>query len=319
MRNFSYLFIFVTALVACGRPTDDMSVMHAELSSKSSDSMVARSAVAEAGFADAGANAPADGDAAKIDVERTQIGTPSSAAINIRPMLAYQYAVSFLLPQSKVEVQMKAHQRACEAAGFAKCQVINASANNDEANISASLSLRGEPVWLASFRGNLQKDAQNAGGRIVNSNVSSQDLTREITDTEARLRALNALRTRLEAIIANRPGKLSDLLEAERELARVQGEIDSFNSNLAVARARVDMSTLELNYASRPAAVNNSALEPLKQSFLNFFRNVVSGFAAVVDLISTALPFALVFAPFVWIALKYWNKRKAGKVGASSE
>jgi hypothetical protein len=233
-------------------------------------------------------------------------------------MLAYQYAVSFLLPQNKVEGQMKAHQRACEAAGYAKCQVINASANNDEANISASLSLRGEPVWLAGFRGNLQKDANNAGGRIVNSNVSSEDLTRQITDTEARLRALTALRTRLEAIIANRPGKLSDLLEAERELARVQGEIDSFNSNLAVARARVDMSTLELNYASRPAAVNNSAMEPLKQSFLNFFGNVVSGFAVVIDLISTLLPFALVFGPLGWFALRAWNKRRLNKASKST-
>ncbi|KAF0113210.1 MAG: hypothetical protein FD163_845 [Hyphomonadaceae bacterium] len=314
MRNFSILVICALALVGCQKPAEEIAVIGAMKSRPTFNAEVSPQAAAESGFADATAEVAT----LKVAGESTQISATTSTAINIRPMLAYQYAVSFLLPQNKVESQMNAHRRACEAAGFAKCQVINASANNDEANISASLSLRGEPVWLAAFRGNLQKDAQNAGGRIVNSNVSSQDLTREITDTEARLRALNALRTRLEAIIAGRPGKLSDLLEAERELARVQGEIDSFNSNLAVARARVDMSTLELNYASRPAAVNNSALEPLKQSFLNFFRNVVSGFAVVVDLISTALPFALVFAPFVWIALKYWNKRKARKSGAAS-
>lgn len=307
MKRAIILGLSFLALASCSASTSGTSVMTEKPAPPAPNSAIRAEIASDSS---AGSN---DGAEQKVAGENVQSPEQNNGAINIRPMLAYAYSVSFLLPQNKVEAQMKAHQQACETAGLNKCQVISASINNDEANISANLSIRAEPTWLATFRGNFQKDAQNSGGRITQNNVTSQDLTREITDTEARLRALNALRTRLEAIIATRPGKLSDLLDAERELARVQGDIDSFNSNLAVAKARVDMSVIDLNYVSRPDAVNNSALEPLKQSFLNFFRNIVSGFAAVLDIISTLLPFALVFGPLGWFGWKFFKNRKVKK------
>ena len=80
--------------------------------------------------------------------------------------------------------------------------------------------------------------------------MESEDLTRQIVDTEAAVRARTALRDRLQAILATRPGKLSDLLEVEKELARVQGELDATQSELAVMRTRVVTSLLTITYSS---------------------------------------------------------------------
>ena len=75
-------------------------------------------------------------------------------------------------------------------------------------------------------------------------------VTRVIVDTEATLRAKRALRDRLQQLLATRPGSLADLLGVERELARVQGEIDSSEPNLASTRTRVAMSAVTIEYAS---------------------------------------------------------------------
>jgi hypothetical protein len=138
----------------------------------------------------------------------------------------------------------------------------------------------------------------------------SEDLTRAITDTDARLRALKSLRTRIEALIASRPGKLSDLLEAERELARVQGEIDSFESNLSVMRARVAMSAMDLTYQSREVAVGGGTFAPLSDAFTSFFSIMARSLAALIVFFAALLPFALVLGPIGYFGLKWRGKRR---------
>ncbi len=239
-------------------------------------------------------------EAANIEIEKTII----------KPMLAYSYAITMLLPQDKVEGQMRKHAQECEKAGLNLCQIVNSSINNDEFNKSASLSIRGEPKWLMGFRNGLEQSTKDNGGKITASNVNSEDLTREITDTEARLRALNSLQKRLEVIIASRPAKLTDLLEAERELARVQGEIDSFNSNLKVAKSRVDMSVLNLNYQSRPNAVNDGIFSQTLNALSDFFRIMFDSLAFLIRAFAAILPFAAIGTPMIYFIIKFLKTRK---------
>jgi hypothetical protein len=158
----------------------------------------------------------------------------------------------------------------------------------------------------------LESQADEAGGRLTSQTVQSEDLTRQIVDTEARLRALTALRDRLQELLRSRPGRLSDLLEVERELARVQGEIDATQSNLAVMRTRVAMSELTLNYQSAPRPVGSDTLEPLRHALANFLGIVVAGFAAIITIIAGLIPVAVVVVPLVWLALR-WRKRRGGR------
>jgi hypothetical protein len=232
-------------------------------------------------------------------------------------LLAYAYSASLSMPTDNVVKTMKAHEQKCITAGPALCQVVTASSQKMGDEVRANLTLRATPTWLGTFRGGLEQDAKNADGKIEAQGVTSEDLTRSITDSEARLRALKALRTRIEALIASRPGKLSDLLEAERELARVQGEIDSFESNLSVMRARVNMSTMELTYQSRALAVGGGTFEPLSEAFTGFFGVMARSLAALVTFFAAILPFALVLVPLGYFGLKWRAKRVAVKKGVA--
>jgi hypothetical protein len=167
-------------------------------------------------------------------------------------------------------------------------------------------------MWLRTFIAGLAAQADAAGGRVISENVASEDLTRQIVDTEARLRAQTALRDRLQELLRSRPGRLADLLEVERELARVQGEIDAVQSALAVMRTRVAMSELTLQYRSAPRSVGSDTFEPLRQAFANFLGIIVGGFAAIITLIAVLIPFAIVLVPLGWLLLR-WRKRRGGR------
>lgn len=292
---------FVLVLSACGQagapPSEGANAKMAADISVASDAAAAPAEQSESASANGEPPVPSN-------------GTPTTTTALL---LAYSYSARLSLPTDKVAPTMKAHEDKCVKAGPAVCQVVTAASQKEGDNMSANLTLRATPVWLATFRGGLEQDAKNADGKVEAQGVTSEDLTRSITDSEARLRALKALRTRIEALIAARPGKLADLLEAERELARVQGEIDSFESNLSVMRARVTMSTMELAYQSRALAVGGGTFSPLGAAITGFFSVMAESLAALITFIAAILPFLLVFVPLGYFGLKWRAKRKAAK------
>ncbi len=234
-------------------------------------------------------------------------------------LLAYSYSATLSLPADNVTKVMKAHEQKCVQAGPSLCQVVTAASQKDGDAVSANLSLRATPTWLGTFRTGLEADAKSADGKLEAQGVTSEDLTRSITDSEARLRALKALRTRIEALIASRPGKLSDLLEAERELARVQGEIDSFESNLSVMRARVNMSTMDLAYQSRQMAVGGGTFKPLGDAITGFFGVMAASLAGLITVLAAILPYLLVLGPALFFFLKWRKKSPRKPVAEKSE
>jgi hypothetical protein len=210
------------------------------------------------------------------------------------PMLAYSYSYGLSLPHRQVDGLRRHHEQACVSAGYRVCQVVASSISDQgDGAVLGELTLRAAPAWLAAFRRGLEGEAKGAGGRIVSSDVTSQDLSREIVDTQAQLRAKLALRDRLQGLLANRPGRLGDLLAVERELARVQAEIDSTQSQLAVMQSRVAMSDLAISYAADDV-IGAGVRSPLAVAFGGFLGSAAESLAGMVRLAAVSLPWAVV-------------------------
>lgn len=230
---------------------------------------------------------------------------PPGRALPSTPLLAYSYSMGLEASVKAIPDLLASHQAACKAAGAERCQVINATTQAYGVDsLNAHLEMRAEPRWLEGFRAKLSADAKAAGGRITASSTSSEDLTREIVDVSARLAAQRALRDRLQKLLESRPGKLSQLLEVERELARVQGELDGLTSNLAVMQARVATSLMTLDYSSRPSPVSSDSWGPMRDALNGFFASVISGFASLIQLFAVLLPFVIVLVPLGWLGLR---------------
>lgn len=215
--------------------------------------------------------------------------------------IAYAYAFGIAVPTGKMEELLDAHRAACESAGPERCFVVSSSISGlGEDYASGGLELRATSDWVAGFRSGLEDGLEAFDAVLDSSQTSSEDLTVQIIDTSVRLETNRSLRSRLQTLLRDRPGKLGDLLEIERELARVQAEIDSTQSILNAMRARVSMSSLTLSYQPRFSAVSGSVWRPLVEAVSGIIPSLVTSLAGVVTFVAGALPWVIALGALCW-------------------
>lgn len=291
-------FLACLTLAACSKPAD-----RAESQAPATEAVAPAPALMD----NATAYAPAD---AKGGAAPQAPLAPLPVSI---PMLAYSYDYAISAPPKAVRALVSRHEAACAAAGAAVCQVVGSSVSESgEDRVSGHLTLKAAPAWLKRFREGLGAEAKASGGRLVRAAVESEDLSRQIVDSEAALRARTTLRDRLQALLASRPGKLSDLLEVERELARVQGEIDATQSELTMMRGRVATSEIKLAYESGGVLAPEGAWSPVGRAFGDVADILAGTIALMVRAVAGLAPWVLVIGGLLWVfrrRLPRWGRK----------
>ncbi len=82
-------------------------------------------------------------------------------------------------------------------------------------------------------------------GKVTSKTISTQDITDEMIDIDAKIKNLTALRDRFRDLLT-RATKISEIIEVERELNRVQTELDSIEGRYNALKSQAAMSTLEI-------------------------------------------------------------------------
>lgn len=83
-------------------------------------------------------------------------------------------------------------------------------------------------------------------GSVASRTVSAQDVTEEAIDLDARLQSLIATRDRLRKL-HDSATSVTEVIAVERELGRVQGEVDSLEGRLKHLRSSAALATVELS------------------------------------------------------------------------
>ena len=254
--------------------------------------------------------APADLAAASAPGPEAKAPRNPSDPTATGPMLAYSYSYTIEAPADQVPALSRRQEQVCTAAGPSVCQVLGSDAVAEDGEASGSLKLRATPSWIAGFRGRIDADARAVGGRVASQGVETEDLARSIVDTGAELRAKTLLRDRLEKLLASRPGKLEELLQLEKSLAEVEGEIDAAQSELSAMQARVQMSDLSLNFRAKGGVLGPRATAPLGRAFGGFLAHAIDSAALLVTLLSYLLPMAGAGA-VGWVMVRWVRRRRA--------
>ena len=84
-------------------------------------------------------------------------------------------------------------------------------------------------------------------GRVDNETQSGEEVRQQHADLVARLKNSRETEQRLQAILLQRAGKISDVLQVEQEIARVRGEIEQMEAEQKSLEHRVDFATVTLN------------------------------------------------------------------------
>lgn len=147
-------------------------------------------------------------------------------------------------------------------------------------------------------------EAVCACGRVLSEGIETEDVTDEFVDLEARLKNLN----REEGILLelfDRRGKVSDVLQVERELSRVRGEIERIQGRLKYLKDRVNYSTITAQlYTEHSEAVREMDKWDLGYHVLRAWRALVNVARALTYVVIYTV---IVAGPFAVVALAIWG------------
>src|SRR5687768_6934315 len=296
MRNSLKLLApisLVVALAACGEATDEAPADDFA----TAESEYAPSAVEEAAAA---VDAAEDAVAEMVSTPPTQANrsisggegappVPSSQIPVSLPKMAYVMNYGFRLAGEAIAPLQQQHADMCEAQGPYSCRIISMTRTGDEENeIAGELQLAVASDKARGFGALLSAAAEAADAEAFRADIQGEDLSKSIVDTEARVRSRIALRDRLMEVLRTRRGKVEELVEAERQVAAVNEEIDQAQSWLREQQGRVAFSRMTLTYES--ATPGGSFLKPV-QGAIGSLGSIFGMLAAVLIVLgSLALP-----------------------------
>ena len=238
-------------------------------------------------------------------------GDPAQAA-TVATRIAYAYSYRYKLPGDRLAEVAAAHRKLCDDLGPTRCQLISASLEGrDGAYSRGALQLRVAPALARTFGERLGTIVTGADGDLIQSGVTGEDLTRAVIDAEAALTAKRTLRDRLQALLANRQGKLAELLEVERALAQTQQELDAATALIAELRQRLDLSRVDIAYESELPAPSSDA-RPLANALGGVSDVFETSLAVLIQAVAALLPFALLGGA-VWAVVRWRRGRRAGR------
>jgi hypothetical protein len=155
---------------------------------------------------------------------------------------------------------------------------------------SGNLEVRVPQTKLDSFLDELAKS-----GKVLSLQVTGQDVGAEIVDTESRIKNLKAEEVALQAIM-KRAGKIPEVLEVSRELARVRGEIEQAQGRVNYLRQQVAYSTVRISLSEEAVSTPADTKSDWGTVIENAFKRATN---ALDDVVRAALSAGVWFVIFL--------------------
>jgi hypothetical protein len=157
-----------------------------------------------------------------------------------------------------------------------------------------SAALRIPTKQLDGFLADLRKL-----GHVEEESRENEEVSAQYVDLQARLKSARATEQRLIELLGTRTGKLSDVLDAERELARIRGEIESMQGQNAILIHRVAYATVQVELSEEYRERLSTTSKGTK-----IWNALVEGFGNLEDGAVAMLIFLLAYGPSIlfWLA-----------------
>jgi len=243
---------------------------------------------------------------------------PEASSIAVTtPRIAYTYGYTFRLDRERIAAAQERHIAACRRLGPALCR-ITAMQRGETADGAgaANLKLQIAATLADEFGRGLIAVVGEGGGETVDRTIAAEDLSREMIDSEARIRTREVLIQRLTVLLQTRSGNIAQAVEAERAINTAQEELEAARAALADMRGRVAMSTVEIAYQARGPAPDST--NPIVQAFGSVATAAASSVGAMILIVGVLLPWALA-GGLVFLAIRAIGRRRERVMAAEPE
>jgi type IV secretory pathway VirB2 component (pilin) len=232
--------------------------------------------------------------------------TGSDPLQNIRigsaaPTMVIRTGQAFIEVEKVDPAALKVRQMAAQVGGF----ITNSSISGGRDQIrQATFELK-----IPASRYDQAADMLSTIGKVETVTSTAQDVGEEFVDVTARVTNSRRLEERLISLLANRTGKLDEVLRVERELARVREEIERYEGRLRYLSARIALSTLTITiHEPAPILGNSPGENPIAAALRRAWKNFIAVVAGSIAALGVVIP--LVFLGLAaWLGYRRWKRR----------
>jgi hypothetical protein len=220
-----------------------------------------------------------------------------------RRLLAVRHDLQLVTDPDAVESAWRQANEACAAAG---CELLSSQLVRDDQRqpAQAALEARVPPGQLDAFLARV-----TALGQIGRHTRGAEDKTDEVIDTDARLKNMTEFRDHLRRLMATPGARLKDLIEVERELVRVQTEIDSLASRQKALAALTGKVHVHLTITPRPSVLEQGMWSPVRHAMVGAGHLFARSVATIIEFAVAGLPWLLVLVA-AGLVLRGWRQRR---------
>jgi anti-sigma factor RsiW len=193
--------------------------------------------------------------------------------------------------------------------GYAAQLTVN-TPENDSRSFQASLRIPAPE--LSAALGELR-----ALGRVEVETQSGEEVTQQHADLVARLENSRETEQRLRDLLAQRTGKIDEVLQVEEAIDRVRGEIEGMEADQKTLEHRVDFATVDLQlneeYKEKLNPQSASISTSMRNAFVAGLRHASGALFGIVLFLEEFGPVLLIWAVILGIpAILVWRRyRKA--------
>src|SRR5437868_2716291 len=221
-------------------------------------------------------------------------------ASNAAPTMVIRTGQAFIEVEKVDPAVLKIRQLAAQVGGY----IANSSMSGGRDQIrQATLEIK-----IPSPRYDEAVGSLGNIGKVETVNSQAQDVGEEYVDVTARVTNARRLEERLITLLANRTGKLDEVLRVERELARVREEIERYEGRLRYLGTRVATSTLTITvHEPAPLSGSNPGENPIVAALRRAWRTFVALVAGVIASLGVLIPLGLIGLAG-WAGYRRWKR-----------
>jgi Domain of unknown function (DUF4349)/Putative zinc-finger len=220
-------------------------------------------------------------------------GGQSASLAASAPMIARTVSLAILVKdvgasRSSLDLLLARHH------GYAAQLTVNTPENGPR-NFEASLRIPVAEVTAAVA------DLRTLG-RVLNETQSGEEVTQQHADLAARLQTARETEEKFRAILQQRTGKVSDVLEVEEAIERVRGQIEGMEAEQMTLEHRVDFASVEVRlgeeYKAQLSSPDDSVGARMQNAFVAGYRNAMETVVGLVVFVEEYGPSIL-----IWVAV----------------
>lgn len=151
------------------------------------------------------------------------------------------------------------------------------------------------------------KDISKGVAYFDNKEISSQDVTEEYIDIDARLKAKKVLEARYIELL-KKANKVSEMLEIEAQLSAIREEIEAKEGQLRYMQSQVSMSTINIEFYKTVANEGGATISygsKIWNAITSGFNSISSFFIGLLSI----WPFLIILAVAIYYIRKRFKKK----------